>query len=81
MLSSTSASPNGAIGDDMPGPRLMDHDDYSNDYIRNILREHKVIAMVGASPNPIRPSYFAMKYLKQKGFRVIPVNPGQARLK
>ena len=34
--------------------------------------------MVGASPNTSRPSYFAMKYLKQKGFRVIPVNPGQA---
>ena len=33
--------------------------------------------MVGASPNTSRPSYFAMKYLKQKGFRVIPVNPGQ----
>ena len=34
--------------------------------------------MVGASANTSRPSYFAMKYLKQKGFRVIPVNPGQA---
>jgi predicted CoA-binding protein len=39
---------------------------------------HRTIAMVGASPNTSRPSYFAMKYLKQKGFRVIPVNPGHA---
>lgn len=62
----------------MHGPRVTDHDNYSNDYIRNILSEHKVIAMVGASPNPVRPSYFAMKYLLEKGFTVIPVNPGQA---
>src|SRR5262249_41082590 len=39
---------------------------------------NRTIAMVGASPTPSRPSYFAMKYLKEKGFRVIPVNPGQA---
>ncbi|MEC9367938.1 MAG: CoA-binding protein, partial [Pseudomonadota bacterium] len=50
----------------------MSHDDYSNDYIREILKTHKVIAMVGASPNQIRPSYFAMKYLMEKGFTVIP---------
>lgn len=34
--------------------------------------------MVGASAKKIRPSYFAMKYLQDKGYRVIPVNPGQA---
>ncbi len=34
--------------------------------------------MVGASPNSVRPSYFAMKYLLDKGFTIIPVNPGQA---
>jgi len=55
----------------------MDHDAYSDAYIRDILARCRTIAMVGASPNPSRPSYFAMKYLKQKGFRVIPVNPGQ----
>jgi predicted CoA-binding protein len=38
----------------------------------------KTIAMVGASPNEARPSYFAMKYLLEKGFKIIPVNPGQA---
>jgi hypothetical protein len=56
----------------------MNHDAYSDAYIREILSRYRTIAMVGASPNSSRPSYFAMKYLKQKGFRVTPVNPGQA---
>jgi uncharacterized protein len=56
----------------------MNHDAYSDAYIRDILARYRTIAMVGASPNTSRPSYFAMKYLKQKGFNVIPVNPGQA---
>lgn len=56
----------------------MTHDSYSDAYIRDILCRYRTIAIVGASPNTSRPSYFAMKYLKQKGFRVIPVNPGQA---
>ncbi|MGZ8415822.1 MAG: CoA-binding protein [Methyloceanibacter sp.] len=56
----------------------MNHDAYSDAYIRDILAQNRVIAMVGASANSSRPSYFAMKYLKQKGFTVIPVNPGQA---
>jgi predicted CoA-binding protein len=56
----------------------MDHDSYSDAYIRDILVQHRVIAMVGASPNPSRPSYFAMKYLLTKRFEVIPVNPGHA---
>lgn len=56
----------------------VDHDEYSDDYIRTILDETRVIAMVGASMNWNRPSYFAMKYLQGKGFRVIPVNPGHA---
>ena len=55
----------------------MNHDAYSDAYIRQILAENRTIAMVGASSNTSRPSYFAMKYLKEKGFRVIPVNPGQ----
>ncbi len=53
----------------------MDHDSYSDDYLRGILRRTRTIAMVGASPNWNRPSYFVMKYLQSKGFRVIPVNP------
>jgi predicted CoA-binding protein len=56
----------------------MNHDAYSDAYIRDILANNRTIAMVGASPNTSRPSYFAMKYLKAKGFHVIPVNPGQA---
>jgi predicted CoA-binding protein len=56
----------------------MNHDSYPDDYIRAILNKVRVIAMVGASPNWNRPSFFAMKYLQGKGFRVIPVNPGAA---
>lgn len=56
----------------------MDHADYADSYIRQILRDTKTIAMVGASTNWARPSFFAMKYLQAKGFRVIPVNPGAA---
>lgn len=56
----------------------IDHDAYDDDYIRGILRQVNVIAMVGASSNWNRPSYFAMKYLQQKGYRVIPVNPKDA---
>lgn len=56
----------------------IDHDNYDDDYIRGILRRVNVIAMAGASANWNRPSYFAMKYLQQKGYRVIPVNPKEA---
>ena len=48
---------------------------YSDAKIRSILERVKTIAMVGASPNWNRPSYFVMKYLQGKGYRVIPVNP------
>jgi uncharacterized protein len=56
----------------------MDHDRYPDSYIRGLLNTYKVFAMVGASPNQVRPSYFALKYLLAKGYRVIPVNPGHA---
>ena len=56
----------------------MRYPDYPDVLIARILRSVKTIAMVGASPNEVRPSYFAMKYLLDKGFKVIPVNPGQA---
>ncbi len=56
----------------------MDHDSYPDPYIRGILNTVKTVAMVGASPNNVRPSYFAMKYLLGKGYRVVPVNPGHA---
>ena len=51
---------------------------YSDTLIKTILRGVKTIAMVGASANEIRPSYFAMMYLLNKGYRIIPVNPGAA---
>jgi predicted CoA-binding protein len=54
----------------------MNHDAYADDYIRGILNGVKTIAMVGASPINVRPSYFAFKYLAQRGYDMIPVNPG-----
>lgn len=54
----------------------MTHDVYSDDYIRKILNDVKTIAMVGASPVNVRPSYFVFKYLVQRGYDMIPVNPG-----
>ena len=54
------------------------HDRYTDLYLRQILRDTKTIAMVGASANWNRPSYFAMKYLLDRGYKVIPVNPAAA---
>ena len=51
---------------------------YDDAQMRRVLREVRTIAMAGASPNWVRPSNFAMKYLQGKGYRVIPLNPGQA---
>lgn len=56
----------------------MNHDAYDNDYIAGILNSVKTVAVVGASANEVRPSFFVMEYLLGKGFGVIPVNPGQA---
>ncbi len=56
----------------------MNHDTYSDSYIRGILNTVKTIAMVGISPKENRPSYFAFKYLLERGYRMIPINPGQA---
>ncbi|MFG1370571.1 CoA-binding protein [Xanthobacter oligotrophicus] len=56
----------------------MNHDRYDDAYIRAILSEVRTIAIVGASANAARPSYFVMKYLSERGYRVFPVNPGQA---
>jgi predicted CoA-binding protein len=51
---------------------------YSEDEIRAVLTTVKRIAMVGASANPARPSYFVMKYLTARGYDVTPINPGLA---
>ena len=56
----------------------MKHDSYDDTYIRGILNTVKTIAMVGVSANVSRPSYFAFKYLLERRYRMIPVNPGLA---
>ena len=56
----------------------MNHDTYPDEYIRGVLNEHKTFALVGASANTVRPSYFVLKYLLEKGYTVYPVNPGMA---
>ena len=56
----------------------MNHNSYSDTYIRGILNTAKSIAMVGASDKQNRPSYFAFKYLLERGYNMIPINPGHA---
>jgi predicted CoA-binding protein len=51
---------------------------HPDEMIKSVLRSTKVIAMVGASGNEMRPSYFAMMYLLAKGYVIHPVNPGMA---
>ncbi len=56
----------------------MNHDNYPNDYLRGILQSVKTIALVGASQNPARPSWIVTKYLLERDYKVIPINPGLA---
>lgn len=56
----------------------VNHDRYDEAYLREILCEVRTIALVGASPKTIRPSYFVLKYLLSKGYEVFPVNPCHA---
>ena len=51
---------------------------YSDDFLHRVLDEAKVIAMVGASTNTVRASYFVASYLSARGRRIIPINPAQA---
>ena len=62
----------------MFGEKAMNHDRYDDDYIADILKATKTIALLGASPNPDRPSNRVMSFLLSRGYEVIPVNPGQA---
>jgi predicted CoA-binding protein len=56
----------------------MNHDSYPDSFIRATLTSVRSFALVGASANIVRPSFFVLKYLLQKGYRVYPINPGQA---
>ncbi|MDD9909688.1 MAG: CoA-binding protein [Ahrensia sp.] len=55
-----------------------DHDRYADADIRSVLKSVKTIAIIGASANPNRPSYFVAKYMASKGYEIFPINPGQA---
>ena len=48
--------------------------------LRRVLTAGKVIAVVGLSPDWNRPSYFAAKYMQERGYQVIPVNPKQTEI-
>jgi predicted CoA-binding protein len=51
---------------------------YTDTQLKNILTQTKRIAVVGASLNPVRPSYYVARYLKTKGYDIVPVNPAHA---
>jgi uncharacterized protein len=59
----------------------MNHDSYPDDLIRKIMKETKSIAIVGASANDARPSYFVLKYLLGRNYHITAVNPGLAGTK
>jgi predicted CoA-binding protein len=56
----------------------MSHDTYTDEFLKETLNRVRTIAVVGASANWNRPSFFVMKYLQAKGYRIIPVNPKEA---
>lgn len=70
-----SANPNGPANS---GISTLNHDHYDDAYIRDILDSVKTIAVVGASAKDVRPSYFVVKYMIDKGYTVYPINPGIA---
>lgn len=51
---------------------------YTDQFLRDVLGRTRRIAIVGVSMNPVRPSYYVARYLKLKGFQIVPVNPGHA---
>jgi predicted CoA-binding protein len=73
-----SVSPGGLCANLKVRSATMNHDSYPDSYIRGILNTVRTIAMVGASEKENRPSYFAFKYLLERGYRMIPINPARA---
>lgn len=59
-----------AMNEEQPGP----------EEVKAILRNYKVVAVVGLSPKPERPSFRVAQYLKDHGYRIVPVNPGQKEI-
>ena len=66
------------VAEQRPQTSLKRHNFYSDQALRDILGSVRTIALVGASTQWRRPSFYAMKYLQKKGYRVIPVNPARA---
>ena len=56
----------------------MQEPSYSHQHLRAILERTKTVATVGVSLNEVRPSFYVARYLKLKGYTVIPVNPRYA---
>lgn len=52
--------------------------DYSDEFLRSVLKRTKTVAVVGVSMNEVRPSFYVTRYLSLKGYIVIPINPGHA---
>ncbi|MEL6505374.1 MAG: CoA-binding protein [Pseudomonadota bacterium] len=57
---------------------MSEHDAYADDHIRAVLKSAKSIAIIGASANENRPSFFVAQYMKAKGYDIYPINPGHA---
>ncbi|HEY1736232.1 MAG TPA: CoA-binding protein [Methylovirgula sp.] len=62
----------------MTSPLPVADEDYSDDFLRSIFDEVKTIAIVGLSPNPLRPSRIVFEYLRGRGYHIVGVNPGLA---
>ena len=69
---------NGDQGKAPPLVYLEHHNYYPDSKIRRVLKDVRTFAMVGASTAWRRPSFYAMKYLQHKGYRIIPINPARA---
>ncbi|MEE9313790.1 MAG: CoA-binding protein [Rhizobiaceae bacterium] len=55
---------------------MSNHDHYSDAVIRSVLKSVKSIAIIGASANQVRPSFFVAQYMAAKNYELFPINPG-----